>query len=75
MRPAPPPRDVNTRLLVAVGTALFVVAWVVLLTVDVAPIWSRTALAGWVLGLLGLGVIQIQSRARRPRRTDGTPTA
>ena len=65
LRPAPPPREVNTRLLVVVGTALFLAAYLVLLAVDVPPIWRQTALAGWVLGIVGFGIMALQTRARR----------
>jgi hypothetical protein len=63
---------INARRIVAVGTGLWFVAFVVLL-----PFygwlgdhghrnWLWTALAGWLLGLLGLAVM---SRHRRAGRT------
>jgi MFS family permease len=67
----PPPVRINARRIVAVGTALWFVAFVALL-----PFYGRlgdhhhrswlwTSLAGWVLGLLGLAIMLRHRRAGR----------
>jgi Protein of unknown function (DUF2530) len=67
----PPAVAINARRIVAAGTALWFVAFVVLL-----PFWNRlgqhhhriwlwTCLAGWLLGLLGLAVMGRHRRAGR----------
>jgi MFS family permease len=68
----PPPVQINARRIVAVGTALWFVAFVVLLPFygwlgdHSHRSWLWTSLAGWLLGLLGLAVM---SRHRRAGRT------
>ncbi|SHH25662.1 Protein of unknown function [Jatrophihabitans endophyticus] len=68
----PPPVQMNARRIVAVGTALWFVAFVVLV-----PFWGWlgrhdhrswlwTCLAGWLLGLLGWSIM---SRHRAMGRT------
>jgi hypothetical protein len=68
----PPPVQINARRIVAVGTALWFVAFVILLPFYAwlgdhsHRIWLWTSLAGWLLGLLGLAIM---SRHRRIGRT------
>ena len=63
---------INARRIVAVGTGLWFVAFVVLLPFYAwlgdhgHRSWLWTALAGWLLGLLGLAIM---SRHRRAGRT------
>ena len=72
--PAPPPLEANTVRLVLVGTALWFVAFLVLLpmrgrlTDDGHSIWLWTCLAGWVLGLIGLPLAMRARSAVRRRR-------
>ena len=67
----PPPFQVNTRRLITIGTALWFVAFLVLLPFyswlgdHGHRIWLWTSLAGWVLGLVGLAIM---SRHRRSGR-------
>jgi hypothetical protein len=67
----PPAVPINARRIVAAGTLLWFVAFVVLL-----PFWSPlgqhdhriwlwTCLAGWVLGLIGLAIMERHRRAGR----------
>lgn len=74
-RPAPEPLRVDAVRIVALGTAL----WFVLFVVALCLLgwlrghdhlwWLWTALAGWLLGLLGLSVtLRRRSRLRRRRR-------
>jgi Protein of unknown function (DUF2530) len=64
LRPAPPALEVNTFALVALGEALWVVAFLVLLPFrDGRGLWLETCAAGFGLGLLGLFL----SRHRRGR--------
>ena len=68
----PPAVQINARRIVAVGTGLWFVAFVVLLPfygwlgTHSHRIWLWTCLAGWLLGLLGLAIM---SRHRRAGRT------
>ena len=68
MRAAPQPLPVNANRVIIAGTALWFVAFVVLLVLSgrLAEsgqlVWLWTALAGWVLGLLGLFVATRQQR-------------
>jgi hypothetical protein len=67
----PPPVRINARRIVAVGTALWFVAFVALaccyswLGDHHHRIWLWTSLAGWVLGLLGLAIMVRHRRAGR----------
>jgi hypothetical protein len=64
LRPAPPALEANTFALVALGEALWVVAFLVLLPFrDGRGLWLETCVAGFGLGLLGLFL----SRHRRGR--------
>lgn len=63
--PALPPRLVNLRLLVVVGTAVWVIAWVYLLATGGNRDWQWIAMAGWILGLIGLPVMWWQRSASR----------
>ena len=68
----PPAVQVNARRIVAVGTALWFVVFVVQLPFygwlgdHHHRIWLWTSLAGWALGLVGLALM---SRHRRAGRT------
>jgi Protein of unknown function (DUF2530) len=54
LRPSPAPLEVDTFALVAVGEALWLVAFVVLLFFrDGHGLWLQTCAAGFLLGLLG----------------------
>ncbi|HST66393.1 MAG TPA: DUF2530 domain-containing protein [Mycobacteriales bacterium] len=55
LRPAPPPLEVDTFALVAIGEALWLVAFVVLLFFrDGHGLWLQTCAVGFALGLLGM---------------------
>ncbi len=66
LKPAPPPRQVDTARIVHVGIALFALAAVILVLLpwsrDDADnrVWLWTAAAGTVLGLAGLLVMRWQ---------------
>ncbi|MGI8870331.1 MAG: DUF2530 domain-containing protein, partial [Mycobacteriales bacterium] len=72
-RPAPPPLQVRAQVVVAIGTAAWFVAFVLV------AIWHRSladhghgewlwiTLAGWVLGLVGLPLSAVQTRSARRR--------
>lgn len=68
----PPAVQMNTGRIVAVGTALFFVAFVALLPWygwlgdHQHRLWLWTALAGWVLGIIGWTIMR---RHRRLGRT------
>lgn len=68
----PPPVQMNSRRVVAIGTSLWFLAFVVLLPFFGSlgrhghRIWLWTCLAGWVLGIVGWVII---SRHRREGRT------
>jgi hypothetical protein len=67
---APPPLQVDTARVVLAGTALWVVALVVLLLLGdrVDRMWIWTCVAAIGLGLLGLVVMRLQGQLpRRPR--------
>lgn len=54
---------------VAIGTALWLVAFVVLLVSGIDGVWRWTAVTGAGLGVIGFGIIAWQSAAsRRGRR-------
>jgi uncharacterized protein DUF2530 len=67
----PPPVQINARRIVAAGTLMWFVAFVVLLPfwhrlgADHHRIWLWTCLAGWILGLLGWSVMRRHRRAGR----------
>jgi hypothetical protein len=71
--PAPPPlpaRWVDMRPVVAIGTSLWFLAYCGLLVARygyqaVTGIWLPTCLAGWVLGLIGTGIMYWQRAASR----------
>ena len=66
-KPPPPPLQVDTVRVVLVGTALWVVALVVLLLLGdrVDPVWVRTCVAGIVLAGVGLGIMRWQGHLGR----------
>ncbi|HEX9334901.1 MAG TPA: DUF2530 domain-containing protein [Pseudonocardiaceae bacterium] len=75
--PAPPPLPVgwvDMRPVLAVGTALWFLAFCGLLLArygyqQTTGIWLPTCLAGWVLGIVGTGIMYWQrSAARRGSR-------
>jgi len=65
---APPPLRVDTVRVVLAGTALWVVALVVLLLLGdrVDRVWTWTCLAAIGLGALGLWIMKLQGQS--PRR-------
>lgn len=68
--PPLPPRWVDLRPVLAVGTALWFVAYCVLLVCHYAShlstgSWLGTCLAGWILGVIGMGVMYWQRAAAR----------
>ncbi len=66
-RPAPPPLRVDTARVVLAGTALWVVALVVVLLLGdrVAPVWTWTCVAGIVLPFGGLAIMRWQGQLGR----------
>ena len=68
---APPPLRVDTVRVVLAGTALWVVALVVLLVLGdrVDRMWTWTCVAGIALAGIGLGVMRLQGQF--PRRSGG----
>ncbi|TFV63384.1 DUF2530 domain-containing protein [Geodermatophilus sp. DF01-2] len=64
---APPPLRVDTVRVVLAGTALWVVALVVLLLLGdrVDRVWTWTCVAGIVLAGVGLGVMRLQGQLGR----------
>jgi hypothetical protein len=68
----PPAMETNARPVVAIGTALFFVAFLVLLLrydwlgTHHHRVWLWTSLAGWILGLIGW---VLMARHRRQGRT------
>ena len=64
---APPPLRVDTVRVVLAGTALWVVALVVLLLLGdrVDRVWTWTCVAAIVLAVLGLGLMRWQGQSRR----------
>ena len=67
----PPPMQINTGRIVIAGTALWFVAFVVLLPFSTwlghhhHRIWLWTCLAGWILGGIGYALIGRHRRAGR----------
>ncbi len=66
---APPPLRVDTVRVVLAGTALWVVALVVLLLLGdrVDRVWTWTCVAGIALAGVGLGVMRLQGQIGRRR--------
>lgn len=69
-KPAKEPPELSKRLVDAwipaiTGTSAWFVAFVVLLVVGVAPVWIFTALAGVLLGFLGIALMFWQRSASR----------
>jgi hypothetical protein len=63
--PPLPPRLVNLPLLVVIGTAVWLVVWVFLLATGGDRDWRWIAMAGWVLGFIGMLVMWWQRSASR----------
>jgi Protein of unknown function (DUF2530) len=71
--PAPPPLPARLLALppvIYIGTAIWFALFCVLLVLRYAfdllpPIWLWTALAGWILGLIGLAIMWWQRTASR----------
>jgi hypothetical protein len=67
----PQPVQINARRIVAAGTLLWFVAFVVLLPFygwlgdHSHRIWLWTCLAGWILGLVGWAIMRRHRRAGR----------
>jgi hypothetical protein len=81
LRPAPPPKEINTVRVAVAGTALSLVGFLVLLffipalrRAD-AMIWLWSFLAAFLIGLWGLGIAMWQGRTRRPDRVNLTEPA
>lgn len=75
LRPAPPPREIDTARVAIVGTAISLVGFVVLLffipalqRAD-AMVWLWSFLAAFLIGLWGMGIATWQTRARSRRAT------
>ena len=64
---APPPLRVDTARVVLAGTAVWVVALVVLLLLGdrVDRMWTWTCVAGIALAFVGLGVMRLQGQIGR----------
>jgi uncharacterized protein DUF2530 len=60
----PPPVPINARRIVAIGTALWFIAFVVLVPFygwlgrHDHRIWLWTCLAGWILGIIGWSIMR-----------------
>ncbi len=74
LRPAPPPREINTVRVAVAGTALSLVGFLVLLffipalrRAD-AMVWLWSFLAAFLIGLWGLGIALWQGKTRLPER-------
>lgn len=67
VKQAPPPLRVDTARVVLAGTAVWVVALVVLLLLGdrVDRVWTWTCLAGIALAAIGLGVMRLQGQLGR----------
>ncbi len=67
VKQAPPPLRVDTARVVLAGTAVWVVALVVLLLLGdrVDRVWTWTCLAGIALAVIGLGVMRLQGQLGR----------
>lgn len=68
--PPLPARWVDMRPVLAIGTALWFLAYCVLLVVRyryqvVTGVWLPTCLAGWILGLIGTAIMYWQRAAAR----------
>ncbi len=68
--PTPPARLSSVRWVVGIGTGLWFAMSVALLiaaAVGARPLddWFTTSVAGWLLGLLGFGIMAWQGAARR----------
>jgi hypothetical protein len=66
--PPLPPRLVDARPVLWIGTALWFLAFCGLLVARLgfqaaASVWLWTCLAGWVLGLIGLAIVSWQRAA------------
>jgi hypothetical protein len=75
-RPSPPPLQVDTVRVVLGGTALWVVALIVLLFLgdQVDQVWTWTCVAAIVLAALGLGLMRWQGQIRSsPSRATPQP--
>ena len=74
-KPAPPPLQVDTTRVVLIGTALWVIALVVLLVLGdrVDRMWTWTCVAAIGLAALGLGVMRLQGQLGRRAAADAVP--
>lgn len=65
LRPAPPPLEINTFVVVLIGMACWLIAFLVLLAFrDGHRLWLEVCVAGFGLGIIGLFL----TRNRRPGR-------
>ena len=73
LKTPPEPMQVDSRRVVLIGTALWFVAFVVLLPFydwlgqHDHRIWLWTCLAGWILGLIGLPLVRKHRKQGRTR--------
>jgi len=73
LKTPPEPVQVDSRLVVLIGTALWFVGFVVLLPFydwlgrHDHRIWLWTCLAGWILGLIGLALVRKHRKEGRTR--------
>lgn len=65
------PLDEDGMLVALVGTALWLIGTLVMVSLDVDLRWIRVGVAGVLLGLLGTGYIQL----RRSRARSRTPSS
>lgn len=79
LRPSPEPVQFDGTKLVVAGSIAWFVGFVVLLfmksELDAAgqTVWLWTCLAGWVLGLLGIGLMRWQASTARRRGPEAQP--
>lgn len=70
----PPPRTTPTPLdppmvpFAVIGTLVWAVVGLALLAADAPVEWRRICLAGFLLGLPGIGLMALRDRRRRHRR-------
>ena len=74
LRPAPPPREINTVRVAVIGTTLSLVGLLVLLLFIPAlrradaMVWLWSFLAAFLIGLWGLGIAVWQGKTRLARK-------
>ncbi|CAN5283756.1 hypothetical protein BH24ACT9_BH24ACT9_02820 [soil metagenome] len=79
LRPAPPPREINTVRVAVTWTALSLIGFLVLLFFipdlrrNDAMIWLWSSLAAFLIGLWGLGIAVWQGKMRLPDKRRPPP--